>query len=140
MIAATAPAASRRIAGVYREVAVSSRVGGDASPHQLIAMLFDGLAEAIAAARGALRERRLEDKARAVTRAVRIVEEGLRASLDTRAGGALAERLGDLYTYIGLRLTRANLHNDEAALAECAALVEPLRDAWQRIAPPPATA
>ena len=36
--------------------------------------------------------------------------------------------------YIVLRLTRANLHNDDAALAECQRLIEPVREAWSRIA------
>ena len=32
-----------------------------------------------------------------------------------------------------MRLTQANLRNDEAALLECQRLIEPLRDAWAQI-------
>ena len=41
--------------------------------------------------------------------------------------------LSDLYAYVCLRLTQANLRNDEAALDECQALMAPLRDAWNAI-------
>ncbi len=118
---------------LYRQVGVQSAVAGGASPHRLIAMLFDGVLEAIAQARGAMREGRLEVKGRAIGRAARIVEEGLKAGLDRRAGGALAVHLDELYAYLGLRLTHANLRNDEAALIECQQLIEPLRDAWMQI-------
>ena len=34
-----------------------------------------------------------------------------------------------------MRLTQANLNNDDAALDECAALLEPVRSAWLAIGP-----
>ena len=54
--------------------------------------------------------------------------------LDHQAGGEIAARLGDLYDYIVRRLTHANLHGDDAALAECAKLVATLQDGWNGIA------
>ena len=77
--------------------------------------------EAVAQARGAIRSGDIEAKCRAISRAVRIVDEGLRAGLDLSAGGTLAADLHELYAYVSLRLTQANLHNDEAALDECRA-------------------
>ena len=74
-------------------------------------------------------------KGQALGRAVRIVEEGLRAGLDLNAGGQLARDLDELYTYLCMRLTLANLRNDEAGLDECQRLVLPLQQAWQAIAP-----
>jgi flagellar protein FliS len=97
-------------------------------------MLFDGLVGALAEARGAMRSRNIPAKCNAIGRALRIVDEGLGAALDESAGGALASDLSALYSYIGLRLTHANLHNDEAALEECGRLIEPLRSAWAEIA------
>jgi flagellar protein FliS len=98
-------------------------------------MLFDGFYDAVAQARGALAAGRIEDKARAIARAARIVEEGLRAALNLEQGGAIAANLNELYAYVALRLTTANLHNDAAALSECEQLLEPVRSAWQAIAP-----
>jgi flagellar protein FliS len=119
--------------GLYRQVGVESQLAGGASPHRLVAMLFDGFMESIAIARGALRDGQQDTKGRAIGRAVRIVEEGLRAGLDLRGGGSLARDLNELYGYLSLRLTQANLHNDEAALDECQRLVAPLQQAWSAI-------
>lgn len=116
----------------YRQIGVTSAVDG-ANPHRLVGLLYDGLLESIAEARGALRAGNVETKCRSLGRAVRIVEEGLKGGLDTRAGGALAVNLNLLYGYVSQRLTMANLRNDEAALQECADLIQPLRDAWLQI-------
>ena len=114
---------------LYQQVGVETRLSG-ATPHQLVAMLFDGFMEAVAQARGALRSRDALAKGNAIGRAVRILDEGLRAGLDLQAGGSLARDLDDLYTYLSMRLTVANLRNDEAALDECARLMKPLQEAW----------
>ncbi len=123
----------QRQAGAYQQVYAATAVDG-ASPHGLIAMLFDGLVGALAEARGAMRSGNVAAKVNAIGRAVRIVDEGLSASLNEEEGGALASDLRALYGYIALRLTQANLHNDEAALEECGGLIEPLRSAWAGIA------
>jgi flagellar protein FliS len=117
----------------YTQVGVETGVGA-ASPHQLVQMLLDGLMEAILQARGAMRAGQVEAKGRAIGRAVRIIDEGLKASLNTDSGGKLAADLNDLYAYTTLRLTQANLRNDERALDECQRLIEPLREAWASIA------
>lgn len=122
------PSASN-MSGLYRQVGVSSAVD-NASPHRLVTMLYDGLLESIAEARGAMGKNDVERKGRAIGRAVRILEEGLRAGLNRQQGGELAQNLNALYTYIGNRLTQANLYSDATLLAECYGLVEPLRDAW----------
>ena len=74
-------------------------------------------------------------KGRAITRAVGIVDEGLRAALDLNAGGTVAVTLNDLYHCVLLRLTEAHARNDSARLRECSGLLTPLRDAWQDIKP-----
>jgi flagellar secretion chaperone FliS len=125
---------SQPFTSAYRQVGVETGVAS-ASAHQLVQMLFDGLLEAIVQARGALRQGQIDAKCRAIGRAVRIVDEGLKASLDLRGGGSLATDLDDLYAYVTLRLTQANLRNDERALDECLALTQPLREAWSSIAP-----
>lgn len=106
-----------------------------ADPHHLITMLFDGFTAAVAEARGALRRHDVAQKCAALTRAVRIVDEGLRAALDTTAGGELARDLGQVYDYVSRRLTEANLRNDEALLDECLRLMQPIHEAWVAIAP-----
>jgi len=117
----------------YRQVGVETAVAG-ASPHHLVQMLFDGLIESIAQATGAIRQGHVDAKGRAIGRAVRIVDEGLKASLDMDGGGRLAADLTELYAYVTLRLTQANLRNDTRLLDECLALIQPLREAWGSIA------
>jgi flagellar protein FliS len=131
-----APAASfataQRQAGAYRQVHAATGVNS-ASPHGLVNMLFDGLMTALAEARGAMRSGNIPAKGRAIGRAVRIVDEGLSASLNLAEGGQLAADLRNLYSYVNVRLTQANLHNDEAAIDECVKLIEPVRTAWSSI-------
>jgi flagellar protein FliS len=98
-------------------------------------MLFDGFDEALAQGLGALRDGAIETKCRAIGRAARIVEEGLKANLDLQGGGTLAADLRDLYAYVSLRLVQANLNNDAEALDECRRLMRPLHDAWASINP-----
>jgi flagellar protein FliS len=120
--------------GLYRDVGVGSALAG-ASPHRLVAMLFDGVLESIAQARGALAAGDVQRKGNEIGRAVRIVEEGLKGALDGDAGGTLAADLGDLYSYVVLRLTQANLRNDDDALRECQTLIHTVAAAWASIAP-----
>ena len=118
---------------LYSQVGVETSLSG-ATPHQLVAMLFDGWMGAVAQARGAMRSGDLMAKGSAIGRAVRIIEEGLRSGLDMEAGGTLARDLHDLYGYLTLRLTLANLRNDENILDECQRLLRPLQEAWMAIA------
>jgi flagellar protein FliS len=117
----------------YQDVNATTAIDG-ASPHKLVSLLYATLASEIARARGALARRDVPEKCRAIGKAVRIVDEGLKAPLDMQRGGAIAENLCDLYDYLIQRLTLANLHNDDAMLAECGRLTQTLREGWDGIA------
>jgi flagellar protein FliS len=119
---------ARTHASAYRSIGNETAVA-QATPHHLVAMLFDGAIEAIAQARGAMQARDWQAKGKAV----RIVDEGLKAALDYRAGGELAMQMGSVYSYVLQRLTQANLHNDDAAFAECTKLLDTLRQGWMSI-------
>jgi flagellar protein FliS len=123
----------RPSATTYRDVNASTAVEG-ASPHKLVSLLFQTLAREIAAARGGIARGDVAAKGRAIGHAVRVVEEGLLAPLDLAAGGPLAANLRDLYEYLVQHLTLANLKSDDALLAECARLVDVLREGWDGIA------
>jgi flagellar protein FliS len=131
---ATATYRPQQFANAYRQIGNETGVAG-ATPHKLVAMLFDGYMDALAQAKGALRAGRVPAKCLAISKAARIVDEGLRASLDLQGGGELAQDLHDLYGYLSMRLTLANVRNDEAGLDECQRLMQPLREAWMAIAP-----
>jgi flagellar protein FliS len=121
-----------RAAAAYRRVAVETSVQG-ADPHQLVDLLFSALLQATAAAQNAIQRRDITAKGAAIGKAVRILEEGLKASLNLEQGGDIAANLHALYSYCVLRLTQANLRNDEKALAEVLALIEPVAQSWKLI-------
>ncbi len=112
------------------EVAVES-----SDPHRLILMLFDGAISAVSLARIHMNAGDIEKKGMAISKAIDLVTNGLLASLDMKAGGDLAERLGALYEYMAQRLLFANLKNNVATLDEVAELLTNLREAWAEIAP-----
>jgi flagellar protein FliS len=124
----------QNFANAYANVGIETSVNS-ASAHRLIELLFNGFVDAVGLARAAMRAKQIEQKGKAITRAARIVEEGLKAGLNMEEGGRLAEDLSLLYAYVGVRLTVANLRNDESALDECLRLINPLREAWISIGP-----
>ena len=121
-----------RAASAYKRVAADTSVQG-ATPHQLVGLLFDALLQSIANARGALERGETAAKGMAIGKAVRLIEEGLKAGLNLEQGGDIAANLRGLYGYCVQRLTHANLHNDAAALEEVWELMEPLASAWKQI-------
>ncbi|WP_255370258.1 flagellar export chaperone FliS [Roseateles sp. YR242] len=118
---------------MYNRVGVETDVL-QASPHRLVQLLLDGANDAMSQGLGAIRARNVEVKGRALSKAVRILDEGLKAALNTESGN-LALDLRDLYAYMSMRLTYANLHSDAAAVEECQRLMQPIREAWASIAP-----
>lgn len=126
-----APYRSNAVA--YRQLGVETALE-DATPHKLIAMLFDGADEQIRRAASAMARGDHAGKGEALTRAIRILDEGLRASLDER-GGDLSVNLKDLYTYMITRLLAASARNETEPLDEVLSLLAPIASAWSQIAP-----
>lgn len=122
----------------YATVGVDVRVA-TANPHQLILMLFEGAQVALSDAQRHLQTGDIAKKASALSKAVMIIDGGLKASLDVKSGGELGENLAGLYDYMSNRLLRANLKNDIAAVEEIAKLLAELHDAWKSIGQTPIT-
>ena len=122
----------RSMSGMYHKVQTDTGVDA-ASPHRLVEMLFEGFFDSCSQALGHIRTGNVELKCRSLARAARIVDEGLKAPLDLQSGGELAKDLRDLYAYVSVRLTHANLQNDEAAVDECQRLLRPIHSAWTTI-------
>ena len=106
-----------------------------ADGHRLVQMLFEGALSAMADARLQLISGDIPARGQAVSKAIAIVEEGLRGSLDTEKGGEIAERLDGLYEYISKRLFEANLRGDAKPLDEAASLLSGIHNAWTQIRP-----
>ena len=121
-------------ANAYRQVSAHSGVE-NASPHQLIQMLFDGLFQSLNAARGAMERGEVEEKGRHISKSVRILQEGLVMGLDLEKGGELAANLKLLYDYSVAQLTKANVRNDEHLVEEVIKVLQPVAQGWKEIGP-----
>lgn len=108
----------------------------DASPHKLISMLFDGAIVSVGMAKNHMRLNQIPAKGLAISKAIAIIDDGLKVSLDETAGGELAANLKSLYEYMSNRLLVANLKNDVDALDEVARLLTELKGAWDQIGGP----
>jgi flagellar secretion chaperone FliS len=128
---------SMRSANTYRTVDLESSVLG-ANPHQLVGLMFSTLLQSLAKARTAIQNKDIGTKVRAIGLSVRILEEGLKGSLDTNRGGEVAANLVRLYDYCILRTTEANARNDAAMVDEVIALIKPVSDGWDEIKGAPA--
>jgi flagellar protein FliS len=120
-----------RAAQAYTRIGAETGVAA-ADPHRLILMLYDGALAALAEARNHLAHGDIAQKGKSLTRAIAIIDEGLRGSLDAN-GGEIAGHLADLYDYMNRRLLLASLRNDVAGFDEVAALLRELRGAWAGI-------
>lgn len=109
-----------------------------ASPHKLIVMLFDGALLSLNNALMHMRAGNIGEKGKAISRAILIIDSGLRASLDKKVGGEIAEGLDSLYEYMSERLLQANLKNQPDIIEEVQRLLTDLRDAWNAIGTLPA--
>jgi flagellar protein FliS len=123
---------SQKGASAYAKVGLETGVVAS-SPHKLIVMLFDGALVAVRAASAHMKAGEIAKKGMAISKAIMIVENGLRASLDKNAGGQIADSLDALYDYIGRRLLTANLTNQVEILDEVHTLLADLKGAWDAI-------
>jgi flagellar protein FliS len=125
---------ARNAISAYQKVGVDAAIEV-ADPHRLILLLFAGAQAAIGNARAAMKQQQIAAKGEAISKAVDIISNGLKVSLDLETGGEIAGRLDALYDYLVLRLLRANLDNDLSALEEVAGLLEEIHGAWREISP-----
>ena len=113
----------------YNQVEVETVIE-QASPHKLVLMLFEGAIKSANQALLHMKNREIAAKGQALSRTIRIIEEGLKISLDHEQGGKLAEQLDSLYDYMLRQLLLASLRNDGEILREVIQLLSDLRDAW----------
>lgn len=117
----------------YQSIDLEAKVES-ASPHGLIAMLFDGLLTRVAQAKIAMLAGNFEQKGINVSKAHNILG-GLKDSLDSDQSPELAERLAELYDYCQRRLLDASAQREEAGFDEVTALIREIKEAWDAIEP-----
>ncbi|MCZ8880361.1 flagellar export chaperone FliS [Escherichia albertii] len=114
----------------YAQIGVESAVMS-ASQQQLVTMLFDGVLSALVRARLFMRDNNPQGKGASLSKAINIIENGLRVSLDEESQDELTQNLIALYSYMVRRLLQANLRNDVSAVEEVESLMRNIADAWK---------
>ena len=122
-------ASHRSAAHAYANIGLETGVAA-ASPHQLITMLFDGALAALNQAHQYMAKADIAAKGQAISKAIMIIDSGLRGGLNLNTGGELAQSLDALYSYMSQRLMQANLQNNPDLLDEVQHLLNELKSAW----------
>jgi flagellar protein FliS len=127
---------ANRYAQDYRQIDLAAEVE-QATPHRLVAMLFEGFLAHVAKAKIATQAGQFDVKARNVQFAMDILV-GLKGGLDSGASPELSTRLFELYDYCERRLMDASARRDLAGFDEVDGLIRQIKEAWDAIAPAPA--
>ena len=114
----------------YADIGLETQVLS-ASPERLITLLYLGARAAIGQARIHMQEGRVAERGAAISKAIKIVDEGLKTGLNMEAGGDIAVNLARLYDYIVRTLLTANLKADAEQLDIADRLLADLAEAWQ---------
>ncbi|MEG1209826.1 MAG: flagellar export chaperone FliS [Leclercia sp.] len=120
----------------YAKIEVESAVMS-ASQQQLVIMLFDGALSALVRARLFLQDGNIPAKGNALSKAINIIENGLKVGLDEENGDELTQNLIGLYAYMVRRLLQANVRNDVSAIEEVENLLRNIADGWKEAAGSP---
>lgn len=123
---------NRNALNAYNKVGIETGVDA-ANPQKLILMLFEGAQLATKAAKQHMLHNEIAQKGAAISKAIMIIDNGLKASLDTKTGSEIAQRLQALYDYMIGQLLVANRKNEPEALDEVTHLLAELHGAWTTI-------
>ncbi len=120
----------RNSANAYANVGLETQVLS-ASPERLITLLFEGAISAIAKARLHMQQGNVAERGMAISKAIDIVDSGLKASVDVEAGGEVAKSLIATYEVVLHNLMLANLNADEKRLDVAQNVLQEICSAWR---------
>lgn len=112
----------------YNTIDLRSAVA-TASPHELIAMLYDGALRALATAKGCIERKEIESRTKHLNKANSIIL-ALQDFLDFEKGGEVSENLGALYDYMTRVIMQANMDQDADKIQEVIDLLLQLKIGW----------
>ncbi|MDF3933847.1 flagellar export chaperone FliS [Pseudomonas citronellolis] len=112
----------------YRSVDLEARSAA-ASPYELVLVLFDGLLDELARARGHIEAKRFQQKGRSLEKCMNILN-GLSSALDYESGGQVVQDLARLYDYCIYRLSDVSVSLSLEGLDEVTGLLGTLREGW----------
>lgn len=103
-----------------------------ASPYQLVAMLFQKLLDNIATAKGAISQKDFAKKGSEISNAIAIIGV-LEGSLDFKEGGEVSNNLAALYKFCSEQLLVASTDNSSEKLDEIIQILLPIKSGWDSI-------
>jgi len=103
-----------------------------ATPYQLVAMLFQKLLGNIATAKGAISQKDFDKKGNEISNAIAIIGV-LEGSLDFEKGGEISNNLASLYTFCSEQLLVASTDNNIEKLEEIIQILLPIKAGWDSI-------
>jgi flagellar protein FliS len=115
----------------YRAIDVSSKIEG-ASPHRLVAILYEELVLALSTMKMAIRRgdglRQNEAQARAL-----VIVQSLDSSLDFAKGGDIASALSSVYAEVSRLTALGGNAQDADAIDRAQKLIAEIAEAWNQI-------
>jgi flagellar secretion chaperone FliS len=123
---------ARGIAHTYSNIGLETEVLS-ASPEKLITLLLDGARAAIARAKLYMEEGNIPARGQSISKALDIIENGLKACLDMEKGGESAVNLRNVYELASHNLLLANLNADIERLDVADRLLADIADAWRAV-------
>lgn len=115
----------------YRSIALDARIEG-ASPHQLVAILYEELARSLIVIKRGIVTRDFTRRGEGQARVLAILTS-LETSLDFARGGDVARSLFRVYREVKRLLSRAIAENEVEPLDEARLLVGEIATAWTDI-------
>lgn len=122
-------------ASAYAKVGVETKILA-ASPYQLVVMMYEATLSSLAKAKQAMLDHDIATKGTHISKAITIINDGLRASLDKSVGGDIAQNLDDLYAYTTRQIMLGHNRNNQALIDEAHKLLSDLHDAWKSMPQP----
>ncbi len=115
----------------YRSVDLEAKAAS-ASPYELVLVLFDGLLDELARARGHIEGKRYQEKGRSLEKCMNILN-GLNSALDYDNGGEVVQGLSRLYDYCVYRLADVSVSLSLEGLDEVVQLLGVMREGWDGV-------
>lgn len=115
----------------YRSVDLEVRAASS-SPYQLVLVLFDGLLDELARARGHIEGKRFQQKGQSLEKCMNILN-GLNSALDYENGGETVQGLSRLYDYCVYRLSDVSVSLSLEGIDEVINLLGVVREGWEGV-------
>jgi flagellar protein FliS len=102
------------------------------TPRDLLVKLFEGLERFVEQGALAMDNHHLELATKS-TRRIRDILFELQSTLNHEAGGEIAKRLDELYSFMIIEVNEASLFKDSRRLRQLQRIIRPLKEGWRGV-------